>query len=339
MKYGVSLYSYQTALENGKMDLEACLQAMKALPGKVDGVEVLMYRPGINLSGYRGLIREADQGKWHELMAKYDMVPTAYDSILVADGYSMTAGHWRFTNPSKDVYEEQMRRLKEDIDFAASFGFTVMRAPNVYGYYEEVIRDCLLYAREKGIQVCAEIHAPMTIGDDVVTPYLEMVEKTCPEAGGVIPDFGIFARQLPRPGKRIALANGADPELLDQIDAVYAARGDISALAEEIQGKTTDPAVLSYLRKALFAVNDDPEKLKLVAPNIRHVHAKFYEVNDQGVEEGIDFEGAIRVLQEIGYDRYLSTEYEGHSFYPVEDPNEAEQVRRQWELTYRVLGK
>lgn len=337
MKYGVSLYSYQTALENGKMTLEDCFRAMKELPGDVNGVEVLMYRKDIPQSSYRGTIREADQAQFRELMAKYDLVPTAYDSTLVNPDYSMDPKNWRLTNPSKDLYDEQMAQLKSEIDFAASFGFKVMRAPNVYGIYEEVIRDSLLYSLDHGIQMCAEIHAPMTIDGYIIKPYLEMVEKTCPEAGGVIPDFGIFARRLPRPGVRNALNAGADPELIERIETVYAARGDIQALAEEIQSKTNDPVVLSFLRKAIFAVNEEPEKLKLVGPYIRHVHAKYYEINEQGVEEGIDFEGGLRVLQELGFEGYLSTEYEGHSFYGDYDPNEAEQVRRQWELVQRLL--
>ncbi len=250
MKFGVSLYSYQTALERGKMDLEACLKAMQALPGTVDGVEVLMHRAGIQQSGYRGLILEADQGRWHELMAKYNMVPTCYDSIAVNPDFDMSAGLRRLTNPSKTVYDEQMAVLKDEIDFSAGFGFTSMRAPNVYGFYEEVIRDSLLYARDKNVKLCAEIHAPMTITGDVIMPYVEMLDKTCPEGGGVIPDFGIFARRLPRPGIRKALEGGADPELVAEIEQAYADHADMRALGEEIRAKTEDPNVLSRLRKA-----------------------------------------------------------------------------------------
>ncbi len=62
-------------------------------------------------------------------------------------------------------------------------------------------------------------------------------------------------------------------------------------------------------------------------------------MDEQYVEQGIDFPGALKALKDCGYDGYLSTEYEGHSFWENEDPNEVEQVRRQVVMTQKLLSE
>ena len=337
MKFGVSLYSYQTAIENGKMDLEACLREIQTLPGTVDGVEALMRRTDIPQAAYKGLLGEAEQARFRELLAQYGMVPTCYDSIAMQPGFNHRLGLKRFTNPSKTIYDEQMQILKSEIDFAASFGFHIMRAPNVYGFYEEVIRDSLLYALDKQVQLCAEVHAPMTIDGDIAAPYLEMVDRTCPEAGGIIPDFGIFSHALPRGSVRMALAHGADPQAVERIEAAWKAGEDLMALEAEFAGRADFEPLQALLLKARFTVWDDPQNLLPHARYIRHVHVKFYEVDEQYIEHGIDFPAALRALIDCGYDGYLSTEYEGHNFNPDDDPYEREQVRRQITMTRSLL--
>ena len=336
MKFGVSLYSYQTALRDGHMDLEACLQAVRDLPG-ADGVEVLFRRRSVPQAAYKGLIDEHEAGRFQELMARYGLTPTCYDSIARNPAVDHREGIVRLTNPSQDVYREQLAQLKDEIDFASSLGFRDMRAPNVYGFYEEVIRDSLLYARDHAIRLCAEIHAPMTIDGDIIAPYLEMVDKTCPEAGGVIPDLGIFSRALPQPCVRAALQAGAPEALVQRIEEVYEARGDLAALEREVRAQSQEPHLLNLLRRAQFLTRDDPRKLIAIGPYIRHVHAKFYEVDPQGTEHGIDFAGALRALREAGFAGYLSSEYEGHAFHPEGDPDEVTQVRRQTAMTQRLL--
>ena len=78
--------------------------------------------------------------------------------------------------------------------------------------------------------------------------------------------------------------------------------------------------------------------MKKVAKYIHHVHAKFYEVDENYAENGIDFKNALKVLKEIGYEGYINTEYEGQLFIvDPKDVDEVEQVRRQHVMTERML--
>jgi sugar phosphate isomerase/epimerase len=75
-------------------------------------------------------------------------------------------------------------------------------------------------------------------------------------------------------------------------------------------------------------------------PRIVHIHAKFYEMLDDGTEWSIPYEKIIPILIEGGYDGYLSSEYEGNRhIQDVYEVDSVEQVRRQQEMFKRLLGE
>jgi hypothetical protein len=231
-----------------------------------------------------------------------------------------------------------MEWFKNEIDFCVDFGFPVMRAPNLFGIYEEVIRDSLKYANDSNVKICMEIHAPLLIKGEFVTAFAEMLEKTCPESGGFVPDFGIFTKHLSRPLIRKALADGADPEIVKLIDETYDSYRSVSSLTDSLAEKAKDPVLARLLRSASWTSYSDPNELKEIKKYIHHVHVKFYEVDENYVEHGIDFEGPLAVLKEIGYTGYLSSEYEGQAQIPPEELDEVEQVRRQTVLTQKIAA-
>ena len=49
-------------------------------------------------------------------------------------------------------------------------------------------------------------------------------------------------------------------------------------------------------------------------PQILHVHAKFYDIDENGQEPAIDYPELVRVFVEGGYRGYWSSEWEGHAF-------------------------
>ena len=331
MKYGVSLYSYQVAYENGKMDLEDCLKAMKAIPGNVNGLELLADRKKCYKQvGYIGTLSETDQGKLKGLLDKYEIQPVCYDSTITYDiGRNLFSKLDFSRNPSKTAYEDQMDVMRQELDFAASFGFPLMRAPMFYGIYKEVVRDSLKYASELGIKICCEIHAPLSADGPLVQEYLEMVDSTCPEAGGIIPDFGIYQRHMAKPGYRDALAKGADPDLLRAIDEAYDNNEDIDLIFESFNASPEDPALAKLYRRVKYKpIPDDPQKLKQLISYIENVHVKFYEMDQNLNEYCIDMEGPMKVLKDAGYDKYLCAEYEGQICTLPEELDEVTQVDR-----------
>jgi hypothetical protein len=71
---------------------------------------------------------------------------------------------------------------------------------------------------------------------------------------------------------------------------------------------------------------------------IFHIHAKFYEMIDDETEYSIPYDEVIPVLEEGGYQGYLSSEYEGNRhIQDVFEVDSVEQVRRQQEMFMKLL--
>ena len=84
---------------------------------------------------------------------------------------------------------------------------------------------------------------------------------------------------------------------------------------EKIEG--IDPFTLGLARNATFMIAQDVDCLRGHAEFIKHIHAKFYEMHpvegfDYWHEYSIPYHEIVPVLAEIGYDGYLSSEYEGN---------------------------
>lgn len=78
----VSLYSLQEPYFLGKMDLEACVAAVKNQVG-ADGIEVLVDQmPYPSLRSEDRTMSDDDIAKFKDLMQKYQTVPTAYDTTF-----------------------------------------------------------------------------------------------------------------------------------------------------------------------------------------------------------------------------------------------------------------
>jgi hypothetical protein len=71
-------------------------------------------------------------------------------------------------------------------------------------------------------------------------------------------------------------------------------------------------------------------------PQIIHVHAKFYYVNDQGTDEAIPYEEILPVFVRGGYRGSMSSEWEGH-MYSQDDG--FDQVQRHHAMCKRILAQ
>lgn len=70
---------------------------------------------------------------------------------------------------------------------------------------------------------------------------------------------------------------------------------------------------------------------------IFHIHAKFYEMQDDLTEYSIPYKDIISVLKKGGFEGYLSSEYEGNRhIQDVFEVDSVEQVRRQQEM-FKIL--
>ena len=75
-----------------------------------------------------------------------------------------------------------------------------------------------------------------------------------------------------------------------------------------------------------------PEEWLDIMPQIFHVHAKFYDIDESGQEPAIDYPELVRVFVEGGYRGFWSSEWEGHAFAELGEVDPLLLVRRQHDL-------
>ena len=70
-------------------------------------------------------------------------------------------------------------------------------------------------------------------------------------------------------------------------------------------------------------------------PWIRHVHGKFFDIDETGNEQAVDHETLLRDLVEGGYTGFISSEWEGWHWIDNKDP--FDEIAAQHDLSRRVL--
>ncbi|WP_227712822.1 hypothetical protein [Nanchangia anserum] len=153
-----------------------------------------------------------------------------------------------------------------------------------------------------------------------------------------MPDLGIFVERLPRVIIERALRDGADPEIAKKIIATYDDRGDVDGLLERLIADGCDPVTVGLARNATFMIAKDPQCLIEHREFIKHIHAKFYEMVDDGetpYEYSIPYPKIVAALKQADYEGYLSSEYEGNRH--IEDAEPVDSVA-QVRLHQRMLA-
>jgi hypothetical protein len=191
------------------------------------------------------------------------------------------------------------------------------------------------------------VHAPRHFDDEWIQSHYAVYERHGPEWVGFTPDMGIFVKRYPRTHAERQLREGATEQIVEfiveQYDAATGGSGpppDLKWLPAEVErmgGNAHDLRAAEYAARMLWS---DPQRLRDFMPYIHHIHAKFYEMTDDGSEYSIPYEEIVPILVEGGFAGSLSSEYEGQRHVQdVHEVDEVEQVRRQQELFARLLGE
>jgi len=326
-KRGVSLYSYQQEYYLGQLSLEDCVRVSAELGA--NGIETIAEQM---MPGFPDL-PDAFYEQWHGWMQQYGTTPTAHDMFLD----TMLYKNRLLTEP------EMIESVRRDIRHASRLGCSVIRM--IILTPPELIAKCIPDAAEHGIKLALEIHSPRHFDSEWIQRHYETYQQYGPEHVGFMPDMGIFVRRFPRVISDRAIRDGATPDLVrrivDAYDSAAAERyaTDLSSLPGEIErlgGKQQDVALA---RIAGHYVSADPSRLRDFMPYIHHIHGKFYEMTDQGVEYSIPYEEVIPILSEGGFSGWISSEYEGQRH--IQDAHEVdsvEQVRRHQQLLERLIN-
>jgi sugar phosphate isomerase/epimerase len=319
----VSSYSYQQTYYTGRMNLKQLLAATAQVV-ESPGFELIAEQMPV------GSYPDPDEkavAEWQGWLREYNLTPTCMDSFIDTMLY-------------KDRFltrREQVALMERDLKLANRLGFPVIRV--LTPVRKEIVESSLDLAAKYNVKMGLEVHNPMTLRSRWIVEYMEMVVKSGSKHAGLIPDFGIFAMRPPRKLLDNARKEGAKPEVLDQIVALCEAHRPVEELFAAIGrmggAEPERKVALTWVRNNF----NDPEWLRDYAPYLVHCHGKFHEMDESYHETGIDYQTPFRILKEIGYDGWISSEYEGQRLYTgAEDADEIEQVRRHHVMMKRLIG-
>jgi sugar phosphate isomerase/epimerase len=329
-KRGVSLYSYQQEYYLRQMSLEDCIRVSAEFGAY--GIESIGEQM---MPGFPDL-SDAFYEQWHGFMEQYGTTPTAHDQFLDLMLYK----------DRQMTEEEALASMRSHIDHAARLGCTVIRVIAMTPV--EIVEKSIPHAAERGIKLALEIHAPRHFETEWFQGHWEVYQRYGPENVGFTPDMGIFVRRFPRVISERAVRDGAQADVVRRIVAAYdeaAASADgtamlaaLAGLPAEIEEHGGNEPDIALARMVSHFVNLDPAALQEYMPYVHHIHAKFYEMTDEGSEYSIPYEEILPILAEGGFSGYLSSEYEGQRHtQDAFDVDSVEQVRRQQDLFARVL--
>ena len=316
IKRGVSLYSYQHEYVHGTLDLEGAV-AEAAKVGAV-GIETLAEQmvPGFPFPGQSDL-PDSFYSWWKDLMDRYGTTPTVHDMFLDTKRY-----RGRLLN-----LDEMVQSLHRDIRHTARLGAKGIRI--IVNTPPEVVEAAAPYAADHGVWMGVEVHSPYSFDDEWIQRHLDVAARVDSDVVGCVPDMGIFVHTLPRVVVDRALRDGADPAIAAEVVETYNSHGDTQALFDRLEKQGVDGVTLGLARNGIHMIAQPVSCLADHAEFIKHVHAKFYEMHpvagfDYWHEYSIPYHEIVPALAEIGYDGYLSSEYEGNRH--IEDAHPVDSV-------------
>lgn len=322
---GTTLYSFTNEWVTGRYSLEGLLELV-AGSGIGPGVELVGFQ---SIRGFPDLDPEFVRG-FRRTVDRLELVPTSLaaniDIAIRPDRVLTTDERVEYTVPQ--------------IQAAHALGFPVVRMQ--IGADPVTLERLVPTAERLGIHLGMEIHAPDGPRSERVLAVREFYDRIDSEALGFIPDFSSTMHRITEGLIGTFVEAGLPADLVPDLQRIWAEDGPqgerltrFLELAEE-RGADTDAA---HTVAAAFTMNghEDPAGWAELMPRVRHIHAKFYEIDENGDEPSIDYFANLRPLRDAGFDGSISSEWEAHSWTPLDELRTAEIIRAQHDLMRRAL--
>jgi hypothetical protein len=193
-------------------------------------------------------------------------------------------------------------------------------------------------ADELELQLAYEIHAPMGPNAPEILKIRDVYAELDSPLLGFVADFSATMRAMSPTLLRAVRRAGLDDEAVQRLQEIWATDAPMRTRQEEfidyLKGRDFDPGRLGSFAHLAFNMHGhvDPREWADIMPQIKHVHAKFYDIDENGQEPAIDYPKLVQVFVEGGYRGYWSSEWEGHAFAELGEVDPLVLVRRQHDL-------
>jgi sugar phosphate isomerase/epimerase len=325
IRLGLTLYSLTSEWAAGHYTFESLLQevADQGLgPGvEFNGAQMLRTYPDVDDDFVR---------MWKANLDRLGLEPSAI-------GTNLDMGRRKDRDMTPD---EEYEFLALQLRTANRLGF---RTVVIRSAGKELLRRLLPLAEQYDQRLGYEIHAPSGPNDPKVVGIREMYEELGSDRLGFTADFSSTMHSLSPTLFRTLTQMGLPEEHFAVMQEIWRKPLPMQERNQEfedyLRAHDFDPARLGPFTRLAFNMHGlvPPEEWLDIMPQIFHVHAKFYDIDDEGNEPAMDIPRIVRQFVEGGYRGYLSSEWEGHAFADLGESDPIVLVQQQHRLMRRAI--
>ena len=322
---GLTLYSASAEFRAGWYDFDGLLNRVAELgigPGiEIVASQVLPTYPHVT----DGFVRS-----WQEAFDKHGFTASSF-------GANLDMGRRRDRDMTPDEEYEFTQTLFHG---AKKLGFPLVR---IQSAKPELLRRLLPLAEDLELKLAYEIHAPLGPNSPEIMKVRDVYADLDSPLLGFVADFSSTMHSMSPTLLRAVRRAGLDDEAVQKLQAIWATDAPMRVRQEDfiayLRGRDFDPARLGSFAHLAFNMHGhvSPTEWADIMPQIMHVHAKFYDIDEQGNEPAIDYPELVRVFVEGGYRGYWSSEWEGHAFAELGEVDPLLLVRKQHDLIRRSM--
>ncbi|THG31651.1 C-glycoside deglycosidase beta subunit domain-containing protein [Naasia lichenicola] len=319
-KLGLTLYSASAEFRAGYFDFDGLLDRVAEL-GIGPGIEIVASQV---LPTYP-LVSDEFVTTWRAAFDRHGFDESSF-------GANLDMGRRRDRDMTPDEEFEFSRVLFEG---AKKLGFPLVR---IQSAKPDLLKRLLPIAEQLELTLAYEIHAPMGPNAPEIMKVREVYETLDSPLLGFVADFSSTMHAMSPTLLRAVRRAGLDDEAIERLQAIWSTDASMRERQEEfigyLRGRDFDPGRLGSFAHLAFNMHGhvDPHEWADIMPQIKHVHAKFYDIDDSGQEPAIDYPELVKVFVEGGYRGYWSSEWEGHAFAELGEVDPLVLVRRQHDL-------
>jgi len=319
-KLGLTLYSASAEFRAGWYDFD----------GLLDRVADLGIGPGIEIVASQVLptypvVSDEFLNTWRAAFDRHGFDASSF-------GANLDMGRRRDRDMTPD---EEFEFSELMFQGAKKLGFPLVR---IQSAKPELLRRLLPVAERLELKLAYEIHAPMGPNHEAILKVRDTYAELDSPLLGFVADFSSTMHSMSPTLLRAVQRAGLDDEALDTLQRIWATDATMRERQEEfigyLKGRDFDPGRLGSFAHLAFNMHGhvDPREWADIMPQIMHVHAKFYDIDESGQEPAIDYPEHVRVFVEGGYRGFWSSEWEGHAFAELGEVDPLLLVRRQHDL-------
>lgn len=322
---GLTLYSASAEFRAGWFDFD----------GLLDRVADLGIGPGIEIVASQmvptyPVVSDEFANTWRAAFDKH-----GFDASSFGANLDMGLRRDRDMTPDEEFdFSELMFRG------AKKLGFPLVR---IQSAKPELLRRLLPIAEDLDLKLAYEIHAPMGPNSEPIMKVRETFAELDSPLLGFVADFSSTMHSMSPTLLRAVQRAGLDDEALARLQQIWATDATMQERQQEFIGylkaRDFDPGRLGSFAHLAFNMHGhvDPREWADIMPQILHVHAKFYDIDESGQEPAIDYPELVRVFVEGGYRGYWSSEWEGHAFAELGEVDPLLLVRKQHDLIRKSM--